>query len=98
MCGRARASLSVAAVSRAAGVPAERWVDEAAYQPRYNAAPGCVLPVLRLAAPAGGAADATDAQGPDDAPDAPRERQLQARRAASTAALIHALPARVPAR
>ena len=74
MCGRARVSMSAAAVVRAAGVPPERWVDAEAYAPRYNAAPGCVVPVLRLAAP-----EATE-QEATDAPDAPRERQLQSMR------------------
>ena len=70
MCGRARVSMSAAAVVRAAGVPPERWVDAEAYAPRYNAAPGCVLPVLRLAAPATTDAAATEAteQGASDAP------------------------------
>ena len=89
MCGRARVSMSAAAVARAAGVPQERWVDAEAYAPRYNAAPGCVLPVLRLAAPAaadGAATEATEQFASDapveatDAPDAPRERQLQSMR------------------
>jgi putative SOS response-associated peptidase YedK len=86
MCGRARASMAPAAVSRAAGVAPARWRDRERYTPRYNAAPGAWLPVVRTAAPEAPAQAPADVQqqpaeggAAAAAAEAPRERVLQAR-------------------
>ena len=49
MCGRARATLSADAVASVSGT--HNWVHRDSFSPRYNAAPGTVLPVLRIADP-----------------------------------------------
>jgi putative SOS response-associated peptidase YedK len=69
MCGRARASMAAAAAARAAGVPEERWRDRERYQPRYNAAPGAWLPVVRTARAADEEAE-EDAAARDELADA----------------------------
>jgi len=48
MCGRTVIAMSASEVCAAAGVTPERWAQHDAYRPRFNATPGCELPVLHL--------------------------------------------------
>jgi putative SOS response-associated peptidase YedK len=58
--------MAAAAAARAAGVPEERWRDRERYAPRYNAAPGAWLPVVRMARAADEADDDDDAAARDE--------------------------------
>jgi len=88
MCGRAAYAMSRGEVARAAGLPVAGWRDAERYEPRYNAAPGSWLAVVR---PASHEVEGAEAAEPDalassdaaelhDTGNAQEELQLQSMR------------------